>query len=95
MSVYNTPPCEDYLAYTGRTDLINDIHDSITHHREELRRLEGLGKEICQIVDSRNKRNNKTTLLYKLSHKIVASVYVLRARVILRIVRGVYRCLIV
>ena len=93
-SHYDTPPCEDSLAYSTRYGLARNVHNFVTE-REELRWFQRFCEEIRVVVNSRNKRDDKTTLLNKLAHKIVPAVYVFRAGVVLWIVGRINRCLVI
>ena len=66
--------------------MLGVIHDLITQ-REEPTWLKRLSEEISMIIYRGNIRDNKTTLLHKFSNEIMTSVYVLRASMILRVVR--------
>ena len=75
-------------------NMLGVIHDRITQ-REESTWLKRLSEEISMIIYRGNIRDNKTTLLYKFSNEIMTSVYVFRASMILRVVRGINRSFVI
>ena len=70
------------------------IHDFIAHCKEALSR-QSLRKEVRHIVVRFHVRHDKLASLHQLAHVEVTSIDVLRARVMLRVVRKVSRALVV
>ena len=82
---YDTPPCSSAGVSIGCS---RDIHDAIAKGKERLCR-QGFRKEICEIVTRAHEGNDKLKGLYSLTNEEVPPSNVLRAGMMLGIVRQI------